>query len=67
MTSGSRFRIEKYGRHFAVYDVDTLVCLAVYRLGAAEVIRRLTVQDASPTVCTQEQSASIPAREERGS
>lgn len=36
-------RIEPYGRHWAVYDArGDLVCLAVYRKGAQEVMRRLT-------------------------
>lgn len=41
----TRFRIEpgyKGYRHFAVYDGDDLVCVAVYRKGAEEVIRRLS-------------------------
>ncbi len=34
--------IEKRGRHFAVLDPDgTLVCLAAYKCGAEEVVRRL--------------------------
>jgi hypothetical protein len=36
-------RIEAYGRHWAVYDAGgDLVCLAVYRKGAREVVRRLS-------------------------
>jgi len=35
-------RIERYGRYWAVYDGDILICLTVYRKGAVEVIRRLT-------------------------
>jgi len=35
--------IRKYGRYWAVIDTDgTLVCLCVYKRGAAEVVRRLT-------------------------
>ncbi|MDQ2687668.1 MAG: hypothetical protein M3Y28_07365 [Armatimonadota bacterium] len=35
---------EKYGRHWAVTDAaGQLVCLAVYKKGAQEVLRRLTV------------------------
>ena len=35
-------RCERRGRYWAVYDRhDTLVCLAVYRRGAREVVRRL--------------------------
>ena len=34
--------IRRYGRYWAVYDqANVLVCLTVYRKGAAEVIRRL--------------------------
>lgn len=36
------YRIESYGRNFALYDsTEALVCLTVYRKGAVEVIRRL--------------------------
>lgn len=36
-------RIERYGRTWAVYDADgALVCVTVYRKGAAEVVRRLS-------------------------
>ena len=35
-------RIEKRGRHWAVYDEEgTLVCVCVYKKGAQEVVRRL--------------------------
>jgi hypothetical protein len=33
--------IKKYGRYFAVYDGEALVCVCVYRRGAEEVKRRL--------------------------
>ena len=34
--------IEHYGeRYFALYEGDTLICVTVYRRGAAEVKRRL--------------------------
>ena len=33
--------IKKRGRHWAVWDGDDLVCLAVYKKGAEEVKRRL--------------------------
>ena len=34
--------IERYGHYWAVYDGEgQLVCLAVYRKGAREVLRRL--------------------------
>jgi|1186.fasta_scaffold558024_1 hypothetical protein len=35
-------RLERRGRNWAVYDGETLVCLTVYKKGAAEVVRRLT-------------------------
>ena len=36
-------RCERRGRYWAVYDkAGRLVCLAVYRKGAREVVRRLT-------------------------
>ena len=34
--------MKKFGRFWAVYDGEQLVCLTVYKKGAAEVIRRLT-------------------------
>jgi hypothetical protein len=38
-----------YGRFWAVYAADVLVCVCVYKRGAAEVMRRLTqVQGAQP-------------------
>lgn len=36
--------IQKYGRYWAVYDADGLVCLCVYKKGAAEVARRLNLK-----------------------
>ena len=37
-------RIQKYGRYWAVYDVDdSLIVIAVYKKGAEEVVRRLTI------------------------
>jgi hypothetical protein len=34
--------IRKYGRYWALYDVEhVLICLCVYKKGAQEVIRRL--------------------------
>ncbi len=50
---------EKYGRFWAVYDGSgALVCVAVYRKGAREVVRRLL----PPTVTTvAERSAHPPA------
>ena len=66
MTSDSRFRIAKYGRHFAVYDADVLVCLAVYRVGAAEVVRRLSSPPAGQDVPLQESMPSTPALNRQG-
>jgi hypothetical protein len=41
---------EKYGRFWAVYDgADLLVCVAVYRKGAREVVRRLTPPAEGPS------------------
>jgi hypothetical protein len=34
--------IRKYSRFWAVYEADVLVCVCVYKRGAAEVVRRLT-------------------------
>jgi hypothetical protein len=34
--------IRKYGRYWGVYDANgALICLTVYRKGAAEIVRRL--------------------------
>ena len=43
-------RIARYGktRYWAVYDGATLVCLCVYKQGAAEVLRRLQQCPAPP-------------------
>lgn len=35
------YHYKRYGRFWAVYDRETLVCLCVYLKGAKEVIRRL--------------------------
>jgi hypothetical protein len=41
-TAGPPYRIEKYGRFWAVLDgAGDLVCITVYKRGAAEVVRRL--------------------------
>ncbi len=37
-------RVLKYGRFWAVRDGDDLVCVAVYKKGAQEVVRRLTIK-----------------------
>lgn len=34
--------IQKYGRFWAVYAGSELICIAVYKKGAQEVVRRLT-------------------------
>lgn len=35
--------IRKYGRYWAVYDLDgALIAVCLYKKGAAEVVRRLT-------------------------
>lgn len=37
-------KLKKYGRFWAVYDSeDSLICVTVYKKGALEVIRRLTI------------------------
>ena len=33
--------IRNYGRYFAVYEKDELVCVCLYKKGATEVVRRL--------------------------
>ena len=40
----SDVRIEQRGRYWAVFDGAELVCLAVYKRGAREVVRRLNQQ-----------------------
>jgi hypothetical protein len=40
----ARYRLDHYGRFWAVYDDQELVCVCVYRRGALEVIRRLELQ-----------------------
>ena len=44
MAESNAFRIEHRGRYWAVYDRDALVCITVYRKGAAEVVRRLQIR-----------------------
>jgi len=40
-------KLEKHGRHWAVYaDDGKLICVAVYKKGAQEVVRRLDNQRA---------------------
>jgi hypothetical protein len=42
MFNSPRFTLSKYGlRYWAVFDGETLVCVALYRRGALEVICRL--------------------------
>ena len=36
-----KFRIEKWGRFFALYENDELLCLAVYKKGAKAVLNRI--------------------------
>jgi hypothetical protein len=49
--------IRKYGRYWALYDdADELVCVCLYKKGAAEVLRRLqqlTAPLAPPTPTRQ--------------
>jgi hypothetical protein len=40
MTNAS-FSIQKYGRYFGVYEGLALVCVCLYRRGAARVIERI--------------------------
>lgn len=47
--------IQQYGRYWAVYDANVLVCLCVYKKGAKEVLKRLTTKgDASYVERTEE-------------
>jgi hypothetical protein len=53
--------IIRYGRYWAVYASDgTLICLTVYRKGAAEVVRRLQPALAATL---QGQETNGPAKE----
>jgi len=36
-----RMEIAKWGRYFALYDQEELVCVTVYKKGAREVKRRI--------------------------
>ncbi len=36
--------IERYGRYWAVYDADGLVCVCVYKKGAESVVQRLKMK-----------------------
>lgn len=41
--NGHTYTLDRHGRHWEVRDATgTLVCLTVYKRGAAEVIRRLS-------------------------
>ena len=42
------FAIRRYGRHFALYQAGELVCVCVYKKGAASVLARLA-RAVSPT------------------
>ena len=37
----NKMEIAKWGRYFALYDQEELVCVAVYKKGAIEVKRRI--------------------------
>jgi len=42
-------KIRKYGRYWALYDdAGELVCICLYKKGAAEVLRRLQQRPAPP-------------------
>jgi len=43
----SQFTIKRYGRFWAVYDGDQLVAVVVYRVGAREIVRRHTTEEAA--------------------
>ena len=46
--------IRKYGRYWALYDdASELVCVCLYKKGAAEVLRRLQQVPAPPVPPTQ--------------
>ena len=46
--------IRKYGRYWALYDdAGALVCVCLYKKGAAEVLRRLQQLPALPVPPTQ--------------
>jgi hypothetical protein len=45
--------IRKYGRYWALYDAGELVCVCLYKKGAAEVLRRLQQLPAPPAIPTQ--------------
>ena len=50
--------IQKYGRFWAVWDGEDLVCVTVYKRGAAEVARRLNQGGANYGECKEEQAGS---------
>jgi len=57
------FEIERYGRHWAVYEDGALLCVTVYRKGARAVIARI-IEDAGK----ENSTAEVPTRPEpRGS
>lgn len=39
--AADRYRIERWGRYWAVMDADMLVAVVVYLKGARELVRRL--------------------------
>ena len=57
-------RIERYRktRYWAVREADgTLLCLCVYKRGAAEIVRRLQALDAAPQQDTNGPAADLDA------
>ena len=36
--------LQKYGRFWAVYEGEELICITVYKKGAMEVMRRLNLK-----------------------
>ena len=57
------YRYEKYGRFWAVYDgTGQMVCVAVYRKGAQEVVRRLRPQATVDAACSDCQVAEADRR-----
>jgi len=56
------FEVRRYGRHWEVRDATgELVCLTVYRRGAAEVIRRLRLSQESVDPSSSTQAPEIGA------
>jgi hypothetical protein len=52
--------IRKYGRYWALYDdTGALVCVCLYKKGAAEVLKRLQQCPAPPAPPTQTRHKSL--------